>query len=486
MTEDSSGEPLRFHGGTSGALAPFVLFLGGVVSLALLGAPDERGFWPVLVAALTLGLLLAADRTRYAETVLRGMSQPIVLLMVMAWLAAGILGTLMGASGFVEALISVAHSLGLVGGGFAVATFLICCLVSTSTGTSLGTLLVCTPLLYPAGAVLGTDPAVLIGALLGGATFGDNISPISDTTIASATTQGAEIGPVVRSRLRYALPAAALALLLYGALGGRSPEPAGTSTPGLVAAGPEAPEAAGTAGGGSTAPASVDGSRAALPMLAVPLFILVLLLARRHLLEGLLFGIVAAIGLGLLLGLLQPAELLYIDRDNFVARGLILTGMERAVGVSIFTLLLMGLVAGVEETGLLERLVGGAERRAASPRSAEIWIFATISAAVLVTTHSVVAILSVGPFVKRTDERFGLSALRRANLLDVTVCTYPFLLPYCIPTILAASLTANGLGAGMPRLSALVAGLHNFHSWALLLVIVIAVLTGFGRRQDRS
>ena len=428
-----------------------------MVTLALLGAPDERGFWPVLMAALTLGLLLARDRRAYSETILRGMSQPIVLLMVMAWLTAGILGSLMGASGFVEALVSVAHSLGLVGGGFAAAAFLSCCLVSTSTGTSLGTLLVCTPLLYPAGALLSVHPAVLIGAILGGATFGDNISPISDSTIASATTQGAEVGPVVRSRLRYALPAAAAALIAYTLLGG------------LAKSSPAAPDP------------SLTIATDALPMLAVPLAILALLLARRHLLEGLLFGAAFAVALGLSLGLLQPSELLYIDTESFIARGLILDGMQRAIGVSVFTLLLMGLVAGVEATGLLDRLVERAERHAASPRSAELWIFATISGALLVTTHSVVAILAVGPFVRRTGERFGLSALRRANVLDVTACTYPFLLPYCIPTILAASLSGGGAEAGMPRLSALTAGLYNFHSWALLVVIVVALLSGFGR-----
>ena len=64
------------------------------------------------------------------------------------------------------------------------------------------------PLIYPAGVGSGVQPAVLVGAILGGATFGDNISPVSDTTIASATTQDADLGGVVRSRMRYALPAA--------------------------------------------------------------------------------------------------------------------------------------------------------------------------------------------------------------------------------------------------------------------------------------
>ena len=100
--------PLTFRFGAAGALAPFVLFLAGVGALAFAGAPDEHGFWPVLLAALTAGLLLSRDRTAWCETLLAGIRQPIVMLMIMAWLLAGVIGTVMQASGFVEALVWLA------------------------------------------------------------------------------------------------------------------------------------------------------------------------------------------------------------------------------------------------------------------------------------------------------------------------------------------------------------------------------------------
>jgi Na+/H+ antiporter NhaC len=205
-------DSLQFWGGWIGALVPFLVFLAGVAWLGLSGAPDERGFWPILLVALIVAMLLAKDRSAWADAVVRGMSQPIVLLMILAWLLAGVLASLMNASGFVESLVWAAGKLGLHGGGFTATSFLISCLVATATGTSLGTIILCAPLLYPAAAGLGTDPVILMGAILGGATFGDNISPVSDTTIASASTQGADIGGVVKTRLRYALPAAAVAL----------------------------------------------------------------------------------------------------------------------------------------------------------------------------------------------------------------------------------------------------------------------------------
>lgn len=444
-------EKLTFYGGTIGALVPFVFFLAGVAVLGLAGAPDERGFWPVLLGAFALGLLLARDRHAYAESYLGGMSQPIVMTMVLAWVLAGVLGSLLGASDLVPALVSLVTRLGLEGGGFVVAAFLVCCVISTATGTSLGTILVCGPLLYPAGGALGAVPAALIGAILGGATFGDNISPVSDTTIASASTQGAAMRDVVRSRLGYALPAALLAIVVYLLVGAQASEAS------------------------AAAPAPEHGWLP-LVMLLAPAISIFALLRRHHLAEGLLYGCLAALAIGLACGLLQPSELLYLDREAFLARGLVLQGMERAVGVSVFTLLLMGLVAPIEAAGLLERWMSGLQRRTRSRRGAEFTIFGAVSAAVILTTHSVVAILATGKLARELGETHDIPRTRRANLLDVTVCTYPFLFPFCIPTIVAATTTATGAQTGMPRVSPLEAGLYNVHSWALLAVLLVSIV----------
>ena len=248
--------------------------------------------------------------------------------------------------------------------------------------------------------------------------------------------------------MRYALPAAGLALVAFALLGGA-----------------EAARGAGTPG--------VAGDPVGLVMLAVPALVLVLLLRRSHLAVGLFAGIGAGALLGILLGRFGPADLLAIDADNFVASGILLDGMRRAFGVSIFTILLMGLVGGLEASGLLRRLIVSVESRARSERSAGWWIFGSISAATLLTTHSAVAILAVGTMAREVGEAAGMGAYRRANILDVAVCTYPFLLPFFIPTILVASMTA-GI-ADMPRISPFDAGLHNVHSWGLLAVLIVSL-----------
>jgi Na+/H+ antiporter NhaC len=245
--------------------------------------------------------------------------------------------------------------------------------------------------------------------------------------------------------------------------------------------GPQAP-APGAASQPAAAP--LNGSPSGLPMAIAPGLVILLLLYHRHLLEGLLFGNLAAIGLGLGLGLIEPGRLMYIDHAAYRARGLLIEGMEKSIGVAIFTLLLMGLVAGTETAGYMQRLLAYAERKIHTARSAEWWAFGTVSVATLLTTHSVVALLSVSRFVRETGSRNGVGPNRRANLLDTTVCTYPFLLPYCIPTILAASLSQSGVAFGMPMLPALAAGLYNFHSWALLAMVLLAIGTGWGRTKE--
>jgi Na+/H+ antiporter NhaC len=180
---------------------------------------------------------------------------------------AGILSALKSRSGFVESLVWLAQQTGLQGGGYVAAAFAACALVSTSTGTSFGTILICGPLLYPAGAHLCADPYPLAGAILGGATFGDSISPISDTTIASSGTQQADIGGTVISRLWYVLLSAAVAVGVALAFGG-----------------------ADRAAEGVSAAASANG----LPMAIVPLVVLLLLPRRQHLVVSLLVGVALA------------------------------------------------------------------------------------------------------------------------------------------------------------------------------------------------
>ena len=452
---------LSFYGGVLGAIFPFLVFVSGVIFIALSGAPDERGFWPVLLLALGISLLLTKDKNYFSETVIKGMSEPIVMIMITAWMLASTIGVLMTITGFVEALTWLASQLNLGGVGFVMTTFIICCIVSLSTGSSFATILICSPILYPSGGLVGAHLPTLAGAIIGGATFGDFFAPISDTTIASALSQKAKIGPTVRSRLKYIIPAVMLALVGYFLS-------ATFST--------------------STTPIEGNqllGDPKGLPMLLVPALIIFLFLKGKHLLHGLLLGLMFGVVLGLGLGLLPMDKLISLDLDNMVAKSFVIDGINRAVGISFFTILLMGLVATLKASGLVNQLVAFAEKHSQTQKHAEGWIAGTVGAAVLLTTHSVVAILMVAEFANKTGATKNISPQRRANILSLVVCVFPFLLPYFIPVILMANTTSSGAEFGIPAVAPLEAGMYNFVAWGLLLMTILTLLFGYGRTSKQ-
>lgn len=447
VNETLEKENLSFYGGTLGAILPFVLFATSVIFLALSGAPDERGFWPILIAALTLGILMAKDRKMYSETVIHGMAQPIVMIMLTAWMLASTIGLLMAETGFVNALLWVASQVHLSAAGFTATTFIICCLISLSTGSSFATILIGGPLLYPAGGLLGADLPLLAGAILAGATFGDFFAPISDTTIASALSQEAPIGLTVKSRLRFILPLAIIVLPVYYFLSSAY-------------------------SGNISNKEQLTGDPAGLPMFLIPTLIIFLFLKGKHLLHGLLFGLLTGVILGWILGLLPATKIISLDLENFRAQSFIIEGINRATGISFFTILLMGLVETLKRSGLIDRLVKWTARHSHSPRQAESWIAAAGSMAVLLTTHSIVAILMVTDFTRQTGEKQGIDPIRRANILSMVVCVFPFLLPYFIPVILMANTTNSGKPFDIGAVSPLQAGLHNFISWGLGFITI--------------
>ena len=453
---------LRFYGGPLAALIPFFVFISGVIFVALAGAPDEKGFWPILVFALLLSLLLAKDKTKFSELVIKGMSEPIVMIMIMAWILASTIGVLMSITGFVEALSWIASQLSLGSIGIVLVAFTICCVVSLSTGSSFATILICGPLLYPAGGLLGAHLPTLAGAIIGGATFGDFFAPISDTTIASTLSQNAPIGPTVRSRLKYIIPAAIFALVAYG-----------------VSASLQQTEIISTT-------SELSGSPQGLPMLLVPIFIIYLFLKGKHMLHGLLLGLGFGVVLSLAFGLLEFSQLISLDLENFRANSFIIDGISKALGICIFTILLMGLVATLKASGLLKRLVNFAEKHTHTTKQTEVWIAGTVAMIVLLITHSIVAILTVAEFTEETGKKRSITPIRRSNILSLVVCVFPFLFPYFIPVILMASTSSSGQELGVASVSALEVGMHNFLAWGLMLMTIVAVLFGYGQKSDNQ
>src|SRR5690606_3174278 len=219
------------------ALVPLLVFLALFFGAGLyftLGGED-MGFYqlraPVAVLpALALGALLLWRRgTRPLDTLLEGMGQPNVMLMVLVFLLAGAFANVTRSIGAVDAVVAL--GLGALPPQFLLpALFLVAGFVSLAIGTSMGTIAAVVPVAVGIGDAAGMDPALVMGAVVGGALFGDNLSIISDTTIAATRSQGARMHDKFRDNLRLAVPAAVVTAVLLAMAGEVAPVEAPQAT----------------------------------------------------------------------------------------------------------------------------------------------------------------------------------------------------------------------------------------------------------------
>ncbi|MCM1136055.1 MAG: hypothetical protein NC400_10820, partial [Clostridium sp.] len=295
---------IEYRFGKAGSLAPLIA-AGAMILWAAMSQSNVNGYMLAFFAALLAGVIFAKDEKAYGQAMVYGLSKPMFAVIVLAVILAAVSGKLISSSGAVQTIAAYVVAAGFTGRLFVAATFLITCLLAFATGTSVGTYFVVIPILFPVGVMAGAAPEFMIGAIVSGAAFGDNLGPISDTTIASSATQHADLGTVVRTRTRYSLPAAAGALILFL----------------LFAKTTEGGPAIGGADG-AVEPLS-------LIMLVVPAVIIVLCLKRKHLITALSWGILAGIAAGLLSGIYTVEELIAFP-GGFSVSGAIVEGITGA------------------------------------------------------------------------------------------------------------------------------------------------------------
>ena len=388
-----------------------------------------------------------------------GLCKPMFGVIVLAVILAAISGKLISASGAVQTVAAYVVAAGFTGKLFVAATFLITCLLSFATGTSVGTYFVVIPILFPVGVMVGAAPEFMIGAIVSGAAFGDNLGPISDTTIASSATQHAELGTVVKTRTRYSLPAAAGAFVLF-LLFSKTTD------------GNKAMEAV----GGEVNPIS-------LVMLVIPVVIIVLCMMRKHLITALSWGILAGVIAGLLSGVYTVNELISYP-GGFSVSGAIIEGITGTVGTVAMLIAVFALLGVLERSGLFEDVRGLLERLAKTERSTEATIILSVGILSMVTGVISVAIVALGDLIDEIGEKAGVNRYRRANLMDCTGCVFCFLAPWTVHCVIPAQQSAQ-FGEGFAVAPASVPFV-NYYSLCMLVILLVAVITGYGRQASRN
>ena len=459
---------LEFYGGAWMSFLPFVIFLVLIVLTTFhFGSISDGALWLPAFLALIVAFFFAKNKRQYAETMIAGMASKEAIIPVVCWLFAGVFSRILRESGLAAGVAGIAAGIGVGGTLFTVITFIASALFATASGTGFGTIAAGMGVLYPAGLALGGHPGLLAGAIISGAAFGDNLAPVSDTTICSATSQGVDVPGVVRSRLKYALAAGGLTV-------------AGLVIAGLVLSG---------SGGGSETPAYNPWTLLMFLPGAATIFVAVksgdIIIAATI---GIVSGAVVAVAAGLMdvvqidvADAVKPA-LFTVSGEGLdrAVGGVLYTGLSSMIQVIVLALLLFGCTSIMRAGGGDEKLLAVLGRVVRGPRGAEVVISVMVILLSALMGLNAPAILAIGAsFAAPLAKRYGISPYRTANLLDAQSNT----LCYCLPWTPAVVYTLGFAADSAHPLTAMQVSPFVFYSFAMLAVMVVTILLGIGRKD---
>lgn len=461
---------LEFRGGSFMALIPFAIFIVITIGLSFANAADLNMMIGAGVVGLLVGMLFVKDLEAYWDTILAGLGSKVGMTAVMLWLVVGIYGNILKSGHIVEGLVWLGVQLNMSGAAFTVAAFVFAALFAMATGSGFGTISTMSFILYPAGILLGSNPAVLAGAILSGAAVGDNLAPVSDTTIIAATSQeynnkegAADIGGTVRTRSPLVIVGfvvAAVLFFIFGGSGGATLDPNHAAE--LLAA--------------YQMPAGL--------LLLIPTALVIYLAVRgKNIFACLGIGSVVAIVIGLVAGLFDFSAIVAIEDGALV--GAIPSGVAGMTTVSILLILVVSMGELLTRSGCMEATVNWLNSSVIkSPRGAELAIFSLSTIfGILIAAINTIANICVAPFVNAIGRKNNLHPYRSANILATTICSFLFFVPFggCVLLLLGGLSSMKDAYPFLPELAATDMFFTAFYPWAIWVITLVACITGWGR-----
>ncbi|MCA1066303.1 Na+/H+ antiporter NhaC family protein [Rossellomorea sp. AcN35-11] len=381
------------------ALLPLLIFVSLFLGAGIISG-DFYAF-PVLVSiviASVAALLMNRKEslTTKIERFAKGAGHPDIMIMVFIFLLAGAFSGVAEKMGAVDSTVNFALSV-LPGNLIIVGLFVIAAFISLSMGTSMGTIAALAPI--GVGISSGTDISMplAMATVIGGAMFGDNLSFISDTTIAAVRTQKTEMKDKFKVNFFIVLPAAIMTMVILIVL---------------------------TMGNPSTVGAESFDWIKILPYLGV----IIGALAGLNVFVVLAGGIVLSGFIGFMDGSFTPSSYF-----GSVADGM--TGMAEIV---ILSVLIGGVVELIRHNGGIQALLYHATRKIKSPQGAQLATAGLVSSTNLCTANNTISIIIAGPLAKNIGESYGVDARKSASILDIFSCSIQGLIPYGAQALLVA------------------------------------------------
>lgn len=466
---EANQKKLEFYGGEWISFVPFLVFLVLIITTTFIyGSISDGALWIPAFMAVVVGFFFAKNKQDYSNAIIDGMASKEALIPVVCWLFAGVFSRILRESGLALGIAGIAANMGVGSTAFTIISFVASAIFATATGTGFGTIAAGMGVLYPAAVALGAYPPIVAGAIISGGAFGDNLAPVSDTTICSATSQGVDVPGVVRSRLKYALAAGAItiiAILIF--------------SPGKAS--------------GSAATEAISYNPNTLFMFIPVIVTIIVAVKTGDIIIATIIGSVVGAVTGVAAGLFdfvqidvvnaaKPALLtVYGEGLDRSIGGVIQSGLSSMIQVCILALLLFGSISimrnGRGDVKLLNALNKVTETRI----GAEL----TISAMVIILSAlmglNAPAILAVGAsFAKPLGKKHNISPYRVANLLDAQSNTFVYSLPWTPAVIYTLGFAAD---SSAPLVAADITP-YVFYAYAMLAVMFTTVLLGIGQNDN--
>lgn len=426
------------------ALLPILVFLALYLGMGLIFEyvlRIEMAFYNIpIVVVFMVALLVACLQNRELKfddklaVMARGVGDKNIMTMILIFLVAGVFVGVTGRSS-AEAVAYFLLSVTPAWASVAV-LFVAACFVSTAMGTSVGTITLITPIAAAVSKVSGFSMALCVGSVMGGAMFGDNLSFISDTTIAACNTQGCEMRDKFRANFKIALPAAilTLAVILIQSL---------------------------SAGVGQ-----IDIPDYNLFLLIPYVLVLVGGIAGLNVFVVLLVGILAGVAIVLPTGTIDFMGLL----------GSMGSGASGMFETIMVTILVSSMCALIREFGGFEALLAFIRWMFKGRVGGRLGVGLLVGAMDIATANNTVAIVMAGPIAKEISEEYGITPRESASLLDTFSCVFQGIIPYGAQMLVAITASGGVVTAFqiMPCL---------YYPYLLALACVVYILVGAGKKK---
>lgn len=363
----------------------------------------------------------------------RGASTGNMMLMLWIFVLAGAFANTAKVMGSIDATVNLTLSV-LPGNMIFAGLFLAACFVSISIGTSVGTIVALTPIAAGVAQTTGMSIPMLTAVIVGGSLFGDNLSFISDTTIAATSTQGCKLSDKFRVNSFLVMPVALLILIAYGVIG----------------AGIESPHDVGE-----------------VSFLKVLPYIVVLITAICGM------NVMAVLTLGILMtgaiGLIDGAFDVF---GWFASMGDGIKGMGELI---VITMMAGGMLELIKVNGGIDVVISLITKHIKTKRSAELSIAALVGMVNVCTANNTVAIITTGGIAKHIGDRFGIDNRKCASILDTMSCCVQGVIPYGAQMLMAAGLANVNPVSIMPYL---------YYPYILGIVTITAIILRYPKKYS--